>query len=34
MAIADSLGLDRRFFIDGICKDHLGTLGMMHYPKL
>lgn len=32
MALADSLGLERRFFVDGMCKDHLGTLGIMHYP--
>ena len=32
MALADSLALDRRFFADGMCRDHLGTLGIMHYP--
>ena len=32
MALADSLALDRRFFVDGMCRDHLGTLGIMHYP--
>lgn len=32
MALADSLGLGRHFFVDGMCRDHLGTLGLMHYP--
>lgn len=32
MVIADSLGLERNFFTDGMCKDHMGTLGLFHYP--
>jgi isopenicillin N synthase-like dioxygenase len=32
MLIADSLGLDRNFFGKGMCNDHLGTLGLFHYP--
>ena len=33
MAIAESLGLDPNFFANGMCKDHLGSLGILHYPK-
>lgn len=32
MALAESLGLECKFFAEGMCKDHLGTLGLLHYP--
>jgi isopenicillin N synthase-like dioxygenase len=32
MALAESLGLKANFFSEGMCKDHLGALGLIHYP--
>lgn len=32
--IAESLGLDRNFFRNGMCKDHIGTLSLLHYPPI
>lgn len=31
-AIAESLGMNRYFFRQSVCKEHLGLLRLFHYP--
>ena len=32
-ALAESLGLDRYYFRENMCKDHLGLMRIFHYPR-
>lgn len=32
--LAESLDLEKDYFTKGCCSDHMGTLGLMHYPEV
>jgi len=33
-AFAESLGLKRTYFTEGLCKDHFGFMHIFHYPEV
>ena len=33
-AFAESLGLKRTYFTEGLCRDHTGFMHLLHYPEV